>query len=256
MGRLASLSMYDLPELRTATERWWQGLAGHFRDTGVADVPDLLSVSPADRDVLWLSPNLIFSQTCGYPLARRLGDRVKLIATPCYDAPGCEGPNYRSLLVVRQETEAEDLAALAPCRVAVNGFDSHSGWNAMKKHVDPLGGWERVFPETLESGGHVLSIDMVREGKADVAAIDCVTHALTSDTTPKRLAGTRVLEATATAPGLPYITANAVSDAEVELMRQGLSRAISDPALAEVRASLRLVGFEVLPPDVYVKAMN
>ena len=256
MGRLASLSMYDLPELRTATERWWQGLARHFRDQGVADVPERLSASPADRDVHWLSPELLFSQTCGYPLVTRLVDRVKLVATPCYDARGCEGPNYRSLLVVRQETEAATLAAMAPCRGAVNGFDSHSGWNALQKHVEPQGGWDRAFSETVESGGHVLSIDMVRDGAADVAAVDCVTHTLVADATPERLAGTRVLEATAAAPGLPYITAGEVSDEEVEKLRRGLEGAVSDPALAEARASLRIAGFEVLPLEAYVKAMT
>ncbi len=256
MDRLASLSMYDLPELRPATERWWQGLARHFRDQGVTDVPERLSTSPDDRDVHWLSPDLLISQTCGYPLATRLVDRVKLVATPCYDAPGCEGPSYRSLLVVRQDTEAENLAALAPCRAAVNGFDSHSGWNALQKHVEPLGGWDRVFSDTVESGGHVLSIDMVRDGAADIAAIDCVTHSLVADATPDHLAGTRVLEATAPAPGLPYITAGGVADEEVEMLRRGLECAMSDPALANARASLRIANFEVLTLEVYMEAMT
>ena len=256
MDRLASLSMYDLPELRPATERWWQGLARHFRNQGVADVPKQLSASPADRDVHWLSPNLLFSQTCGYPLVHRLDGQVKLVATPCYDAPGCDGPNYRSLLVVRQDTEAGNLAAMAPCRTAVNGFDSHSGWNALNKHVEPVGGWDQVFSDTVESGGHVLSIDMVRDGVADVAAVDCVTHALTSDATPDRLAGTRVLEATSPAPALPYITAGTAPDEEVEMMRRGLESAMSDPALTDARASLRIAGFEVLPLEAYVKAMT
>ena len=36
---IASLPMYDLPEVRRATDAWWAGLAAGFTRAGVADVP-------------------------------------------------------------------------------------------------------------------------------------------------------------------------------------------------------------------------
>ena len=36
---VASLPMYDLPELRAATDAWWRGLAQAFRREGIADLP-------------------------------------------------------------------------------------------------------------------------------------------------------------------------------------------------------------------------
>ena len=44
---------------------------------------------------------MFFSQACGYPLITSLAGKVSLLATPCYDAPGCEGPDYCSLVIVR-----------------------------------------------------------------------------------------------------------------------------------------------------------
>jgi hypothetical protein len=38
----------------------------------------------------WVEPHLLLSQTCGYPLRYVLKDHVRLVATPCYAAPGCE----------------------------------------------------------------------------------------------------------------------------------------------------------------------
>ena len=36
---IASLPMYDLPEAATATEALWRGLARHFAEAGIEDVP-------------------------------------------------------------------------------------------------------------------------------------------------------------------------------------------------------------------------
>jgi len=253
--RYASLPMYDLPGLREATKEWWTGLARHFIDLGLTDVPANLSAVADERYPHWLSNDLLFSQTCGYPLTHRLAGKVKLLGTPCYAAPGCAGINYRSLIIVSENAVARTLGDLGACRVAVNAFDSQSGWNALRPLAEVLGGWDEVFRETIESGAHAQSIDLVREGRADVAAIDCVTHALMQDTTPQRLAGTRVVEMSGAAPCLPYITALATPDETVVLMQQGLRHAIADPALAATRTTLRIAGFEVTSLRQYREAI-
>ena len=102
---IATLPMYDLPGLRAATDAWWTGLAGHLRMHGIEDVPDELTRQEARRDQLWRSPDLLLSQTCGYPLVHALGGLVRLIATPRHFAPGCTGALYRSLIVARAGAE-------------------------------------------------------------------------------------------------------------------------------------------------------
>jgi ABC-type phosphate/phosphonate transport system substrate-binding protein len=247
---VASLPMYDLPEVRRATDAWWQGLARAFRDEGIVDVPHALERSGSHRD-LWQRRDLLFSQTCGYPLTHALAGRTTLLATPCYQAEGCEGPEYSSLVIVSAECSAADIAELRGRRCAINAPESHSGTNALRALVAGHAEQGRFFGQTVISGSHIASIAMVASGEADVASIDCVTYALLRKHRLHALEGTRVLCRTPSAPGLPYITGGAASHDRLQRLRAGLARALADPALADVRAALLLTGAVELPLAAY-----
>ena len=46
----ASLPMYDLPELRSATDSWWSGVAGAIEGHGFDAAPGMLDASsPSTR---------------------------------------------------------------------------------------------------------------------------------------------------------------------------------------------------------------
>lgn len=248
--RIAGLPMYDLPEATAATDAWWAGLARAFRREGVRDVPDRLyrDGSPVEH---WLAPDLLFSQTCGYPLVNALAGRVKPIATPCYGAPECAGPDYCSLVVVRAGSPAGGIADLAGAACAVNEAESHSGYNALRALAAPFSRGGRFFGRVMVSGAHVASLALVASGGADVAAIDCVTYALVARHRPAALAGTRVLARTVAAPGLPYVTAAGTDDETLRRLRAGLARALVDPDLAAARADLLLDGAVELPLAAY-----
>jgi hypothetical protein len=70
-GNIASLPMYDLPEIRTATDQWWKRLADALRQEGIDGVPDALWRGD-DYRMPWTHPDLLLSQTCGYPLTHEL----------------------------------------------------------------------------------------------------------------------------------------------------------------------------------------
>src|SRR6187399_1868093 len=93
---VAGLPMYDLIEVREATDAWWHALALRLRAHGIADAPDELERA-GDFEATWTSPNLVLAQTCGYPLTHALAGRVRVVATPRYRAPGCKGPSYASM---------------------------------------------------------------------------------------------------------------------------------------------------------------
>lgn len=114
---LASLPMYDLPETEDATRSLWDGLAGHLRSAGIPDVPDDLTrhINVPEH---WLSPDLLFSQTCGYPFTHYLKGRVRLVATPCYQVPGCQGAEYCSILVVPAGASTRSFVDLRGKRAA------------------------------------------------------------------------------------------------------------------------------------------
>jgi ABC-type phosphate/phosphonate transport system substrate-binding protein len=247
---VASLSMYDLPELRPATDAWWQGLARAFRREGITDVPDALDHREAYQNI-WLRPDLLFSQTCGYPLTHALASRVELLATPCYGTEGCEGPNYCSFVMVAADSAASAIADLRGQRCAVNSLDSQSGCNALRQLVAPAAKNGRFFGSVTISGGHQRSLALVASGQADVAAVDCVTHGLLARHRPRALAGMRVLCRTASAPGLPYVTRAGAAADLLRRLRAGLERAFADPELAEARGALLLEGAAMLPIAAY-----
>jgi ABC-type phosphate/phosphonate transport system substrate-binding protein len=247
---LASLPMYDLPELRWATDALWGGLAQAFREQGLAEVPDALSRG-GPPDGVWRSPNLLFSQTCGYPLTHGLGESVKVVATPSYNARGCEGSAYCSLIVVRRDCPAADVSGLSGKRAAINGWDSHSGMNAFRAAVAPFAREGRFFGDVLVTGGHRESLQAVARGDAEVAAVDAVTHALLTAQAPDELEGLRVLAETARAPGLPFITAGSAEPGRLAALRAGLAAVLQDPELKPARAALLLTGFEARPVEDY-----
>ena len=253
--RFASLPMYCEAEVRPATERWWAGLARHMREHGVPGVPDALTW-PDDYHGHWRAPGLLFSQTCGYPFVNVLGAAVRLVATPSYDAPGCESARYGAHVIVPEDASARTVADLRGCRLAANGADSYSGYHVWR-HMLPAGeDLPSFFGEIVASGSHRASIGLVTAGEADACAVDCVTHALLSDRAADALRGARILTSSRTAPGMPYITGAATSDDDIAKMREGLLAAIADPSLAPHREALRLTGASVLPAEDYRQAFG
>jgi len=246
--RVASLPMYDLPELRPHTDALWAALARALEARGVRGVPRALCRDRALPSV-WLGEDLLLSQTCGYPLVRALAGRVELVATPRYAVPLCEGAWYRSRVVVPRGARAASLAELAGSICAVNEPDSHSGMNALRAMVAPLAGGAPFFRRVVWTGAHLASLELVARGEADVAAIDCVSFALFERARHDLVAEVREIDVTPPCPGLPIITR--AGSGEVGAMREALADVAADPALAATRAALLLDGFEVLPLAVY-----
>jgi len=242
--------MYDLPEIRHATEAWWHGIATWLRRLGLKDVPEQLIV-PNERYAHWVRPDLIFSQTCGYPLTHELLGRVALVATPCYQAPGCVGATYRSVILTRTDSGVASLSDLAGKTAAVNGFDSQSGWNVLRHSLREFGDARRFLGDIVLTGAHRNSVAALNEGRADVAAIDCVSYELLRIHAPREVEGLSVLACSASAPSLPYITHRDIDERSLGLLREGLQAAVNDGSLAWARDQLLLDGFSILPIDAY-----
>ena len=248
--RLASLPMYDLKALRPVTDAWWSALAAAFRKAGVSEVPAaLVHGPPLHRH--WTDPRLLFSQTCGYPLVHSLKGAVTLVATPAYKAPGCEGPYYRSLILVRERETAVSLADMAGRICGYNSNDSQSGYNALRHMVAPLAEGRPFFGGTLETGGHLASLGALQSGRVDLVAVDCVTHALAARHSPSAVAGLRVLTASESAPALPFVTRAGEEAGVVERLRAALRAVAADPVFKELRQALLLDDIVALPEEAY-----
>ncbi|MEM9765261.1 MAG: PhnD/SsuA/transferrin family substrate-binding protein, partial [Pseudomonadota bacterium] len=193
----------------------------------------------------------LLGQTCGYPFWYGLRGHVRLVATPVYAAPGCEGPTYRSAIIVRQDDPAQSLSACRGYRPAVNGRDSQSGHNALRAAAAPFGGEASFFGGALKTGAHLASSKAVAEGQADIAAIDCVTWALAQRWAPETVAGLRRIGWTPAAPALPFITAGGQEDGVVQALRDALRVALASPALSDARNALMLADVAVLREEAY-----
>ena len=238
--------MHDLPAVRWAPDALWAALAQRLAEQGVP-APSALDRRP-DYPAVWREPGLVLSQTCGYPYATALRGTVRLVATPCYAAPGCDGPAYCSLLLVRAQDPADELADLRGRRAAFNAADSQSGHNALRAAVAPLAQAGRFFSAAFPTGSHAASAAAVAAGEADLCAVDCVTWAMLLRHEPEGAAGLRVLGRTAPAPGLPLITGAA---GPLATIRAALAAVMAEPGLAAARAALLLDGIEILTDSAY-----
>ncbi|MBZ5759735.1 MULTISPECIES: phosphate/phosphite/phosphonate ABC transporter substrate-binding protein [Rhizobium] len=249
--RLASLAMYTTPApVAAANDALWVYLRNRLRQLGLDGVPDDL-----DRlvvyDQAWLRPDLLVAQTCGFPFVTKLLGRVRLLATPVYDLPGCNGPLNRSKIIVAGTSPATGLEDLRGLTAAINEPGSNSGSNLFRAAIAPLARDGRFFGSVIETGGHLASIEAVASGKADVAAIDCVTFGNTLRFDPDRLANVRILAETPEGPGLPFITSIRTTDDEIAAIRLVLDEVALATELVEVREVLSLRRFEVLPESAY-----
>ncbi|MFQ5785560.1 MAG: phosphate/phosphite/phosphonate ABC transporter substrate-binding protein [Alphaproteobacteria bacterium] len=247
---VASLPMYDLPEVRGALDELWTAIAGNLRQAGVDGVPEEL-VHDRPLAKLWSDPELLLSQACGFDLVKSYTRKLRPVATPRYSAPGCNACRYTSAVIVSENSTATALEDLRGAVCAVNGPESHSGMNAFRALVAPLVHNGRFFSRVIETGAHSDSVALVASGDAGVAAIDCVSYALLVRYRPAAVAGTRVLCHTEPAPAIPYVTQADADEELVARLQTALAAAFADPGLAAARESLFLAGIEVLPHAAY-----
>ena len=135
---VASLPMYDWPEVEWAHDRLWAAVSERLAARGIAAPKALDRTRPFDEP--WLDPGLVLSQTCGWPYATRLHGMVRLVATPVYDVPGCRGP-----VLFEHDRGPQGRAGAAAFRIcrdrrlAFNTRDSLSGFVAAHVAVQQRG---------------------------------------------------------------------------------------------------------------------
>ena len=199
---VAAFPMYQRPELGPAFDTLWSITRDLLRAEGVV-APEALTVVDDDLLSFWKRPDLLLSQTCGFPFRHFLKDGVTLVGSPDFGLEGCPPGHYRSALVVRAHDPRQTLREFQGATLVCNDIHSQSGYAA------PLVAARRVglsFGNILMSGSHIASARKVASGSADIAALDAVSwhHITRFDPWATSL---RVLGWTEHTPGLPFITA-------------------------------------------------
>lgn len=244
---IASLGMYDFGSAQAANDRLWVLIRDGLRRSGT-EAPDALTRGKHAYWEAWQSPDLILSQTCGYPFRARLHGRVAYVGTPDFGVDGCPPGHYRSVFVARSDDPRDTLKGFDGARFAYNEPLSQSGWAAPQTHAGKLG---VRLPPSIETGGHRLSAQAVAEGRADIAALDAVTFAMLQTVEPA-MSRLKEIARTDPTPGLPYITA---SGQNADQVYDAVQTAIA--ALApEDRATLHLKSLVRIPVAHYLAVPN
>jgi ABC-type phosphate/phosphonate transport system substrate-binding protein len=225
---LADLSMYVAPERVRDAQRQW--LARVLEILGA----ERLDASTADLHQIWRSPQLLLSQTCGYPLMTALRGQVQVVGRPAYRLPHSADGVHCSLLVARADDPRRQLADFRGSHGLINGTDSNSGMNLFRHALAPLQQDGRFFDTVSVTGGHRNSLAAVKAGQGDLAAIDSVTFDYLARDAIEEVSGLTVIGRTAAGPCLPYITR---LGADGEGIRRAMNQALEElPEVADVLA--------------------
>ena len=237
---IASLPMYDWPELVSSTDVLWDEIAGRSRESGI-NAPEKLTRTN-DDEAHWLAPNLLLGQTCGYPFSTKLNGKVAYLATPEYAVEGCDGANYSSAIITHKSSDIS-LDTMSGKRFTFNSTSSLSGYRCVRAMVGELNGY---FKEMLVSGGHRRSARMVASGAADVAALDAVCWHMLQNFEPDSAANLKVIGWTKSYPALPFITSLETDSETVSILRQTLHDVFSSQKEETGFQQLAIRGCKVL----------
>ncbi|KAI0425276.1 ABC-type phosphate/phosphonate transport system, periplasmic component [Xylaria sp. FL1042] len=271
---IAAMPMYDWPECRAEVDEQWLSLRDRLRAAGVdapdrlvrhnADMPsvpggirdaegNIIAPDPAtlppdelDLYTLWRHPALLFAQACWGPMELGLARYVEVVGQQDYsNVDGGSAMLYTSAIVARRTADDVSaprdgkpkfpLADLRGKRLAYNSRDSMSGLISLERDLASLNEDLDIFFERIESGGHRNSIIAVAEGRADVAAIDCLTWRLAKrfESASETLS---VVGWTARRKGLPFIASKNMSPQDIRLITVELKNSTLGPTLEEDRS--------------------
>lgn len=207
MSYRAALPMYDMPEVRTATERAWRTLSRALPE-GTKVAFERPQTQP-EMVALLADPACILSQTCWGPITLGELPDLTILAQPDYGPyPGCRGPLYRSAVIAtgpgHDAAAPADAGAQIPDRtlrdrhLAFNEPASLSGYLSLTRDT-PM-----AFGRETQTGSHRASVQAVATGAADIAAIDARTFTMLRAHDPLA-AEVHVIGWTALRMGLPFV---------------------------------------------------
>ena len=133
----------------------------------------------------------------------------------------------------------------------MNNPDSNSGMNVFRHAVAGVSDSDQFFARVITSGGHLHSLEMVANGSADIAAIDCVSYQLIADWRHELCADIRIIGDSVKTCGLPLVMTHAdIASSDTAAMIESLNQALE---LCDdlVRDTLHLNGFASVQLDDY-----
>ncbi|MFT7220643.1 MAG: ABC-type phosphate/phosphonate transport system substrate-binding protein [Candidatus Azotimanducaceae bacterium] len=219
---LASFPWYDLPSVQWANDTLWRatGYPGELnRDLTVSE--------------LWHNPDLLVTQACGLDLFLSNAP-IEPIAAPVFDLD-CDAGMYFSYILGNASGRV----------AAVNSLSSRSGWSALLSVCTPQ--------KVVVTGSHQASLEALRTGVADVAAIDAVTLSIIKRDSPAEIAGLEVVDRSSNAPSPPYVVRRGVDRKSVF---RSLQNALVSPGSKDSKNALHIKGIVAVERPHYFPVLT
>jgi ABC-type phosphate/phosphonate transport system substrate-binding protein len=240
---IAGLDMYSWPETRDVFDGLWRHCRRVLADQGLA-APESLTPCGERLEDAARQGKLILGQICGITFARANH------AQPCYQALAALTPDddaiplgcYRSVIIANKPHDS--LAALVHKTLAVNSWHSYSGWYALRHHLIKAGFSDSIAQSQI-SGAHRQSVALVASGKVDWAAIDEISWGMLKRIDPALCQSVHLLDHTAPAPGLPFVTSHLTPPRNATALTQAL---IDYPHTLEGKAGFHRLGLKGIAP--------
>ncbi len=188
---LASLPWYDNASTAESLDFVYHHFRQQLLQMGVAQV--LLS-DQLDRHTAlhrqWSDESLILSQCCGPDLLAPHGQALRAFARPIFAALDCQAGYYFSYIVARSQAINQHQT------IAINNLSSFSGCTALLQWLSET---DQPYNNFYVTGSHLRSADLVRDGIADVAAIDAYAWRFV------RRDGLQIVDRSRVAPAPPFV---------------------------------------------------
>ncbi len=196
--------MYDFPWTAAANDALWAAIAARLAEAGV-EAPNTLTRG-GDLDAQWRDPGLVFGQTCGYPYVTALEGRCRPDrGAASMRFPGCDRLRIEASSSAARATRAARWPNFAARQPGSTRWDSNTGMNLFRAAIAPIAGGAPFFRAIVVTGSHEASVAAVAEGRADLAAIDCVSFALLARGRPELIERVAVVAESPLSPCLPFI---------------------------------------------------
>ena len=220
-----ALPMYRIsPQLAEDYDAFLQAFIATLQRDGFNDPIEIVATGD-DLMTWWRRPDVLLTQSCGYPFITSLHDQVQLIATPSFNVAGCVGGLYSSVFVthIDQQSRVQILADARGGIAVINQADSNSGMNVLRYAVSSLTRTDESFFSAVKtSGAHLRSLAMIRDKAADIAAIDCVTFAYAQEHCPELTQSIHIIGQSVATSALPLIASNSVAPDVIKLIQASL----------------------------------
>jgi ABC-type phosphate/phosphonate transport system substrate-binding protein len=232
----------------------WKALFAWLARQSQVDLRVIDHAFPLPLAALWSRPDLACGFMCGYPFALA-ADRPLPLAAPVPASPLAPGqPVYATRLVVRAESEFRALEDTFGGRLGYTTPDSHSGYNALRRHLLKYRAahGERLYRDSV---GPLFTprrvIEALFAGAIDVGPLDSYALDLMLRHEPDLAPRIRIIATTEMAP-IPFLVAAKACPADiVAALRAALASFGDAPECAELRDLLCLRAFAPVIPDDY-----